>query len=55
MINGFTITYREAGSNSYFRAVRVRPDGTNEVYTRKDRASLVKFLKSKGSGGGFPF
>ena len=50
-INGFEISYREAGSNSYWRARRPIPEGRYEVYTRKNRASLIRFIKGQGTGG----
>ena len=50
-INEFEISYREAGSNSYWRARRPIPEGRYEVYTRKNRASLIRFIKGQGTGG----
>ena len=50
--NGFKGWYREAGANSYWIARRAHsPEaeaiGLCETYTRKNRASLVRFIKSK--------
>ena len=47
-VNGFTITRREAGVNSYFRATRINDrTGCTEVFTRKNLNSLRRFLASK--------
>ena len=40
----FTITYREAGTNSYYVA-----KCNNTVYTRKSLNSLEMFLRRKGA------
>jgi len=48
VVNGFTITRREAGVNSYFRAIRVDDrTGRKEVFTRKNFNSLLRFLNQK--------
>lgn len=48
IINGFEVYWRDAGKNSYWVAKR---ETINQycplVYTRKDKASLVRFIKSK--------
>ena len=52
--NGFKVWYREAGTNSYWVARRYpncEPAAgyyiVPETYTRKDKGSLVRFIKSK--------
>ena len=48
VVNGFTITRREAGVNSYFRAIRINArTGRKEVFTRKNLNSLCRFLNTK--------
>jgi hypothetical protein len=47
-VNGFTVTRREAGANSYFMAKRANErTGRTEVFTRKNLNSLRRFLASK--------
>jgi len=47
-VNGFTITRREAGANSYFMAKRFNErTGRTEVFTRKNLNSLRRFLNTK--------
>ena len=50
--NGFKVWYRDAGTNSYWVARRApsasaEAIGLCETYTRKDKGSLVRFIKSK--------
>lgn len=48
IINGFEVYYREAGKNSYWVAKRETINQyTPLVYTRKDKNSLVQFIKTK--------
>ena len=48
IINGFEVYYREAGKNSYWVAKRETINSYAPlVYTRKDKNSLVQFIKSK--------
>ena len=48
IINGFQVCWREAGKNSYWVAKRETINAYCPlVYTRKDRNSLVQFIKTK--------
>ena len=46
IVNGFIIKFHEAGVNSYWSAIR-ETRGTRQVYTRKNKTSLVRFIKTK--------
>ena len=48
IINGFEVYYREAGKNSYWVAKRETINAYAPlVYTRKNKNSLVQFIKTK--------
>ncbi len=46
IVNGFTIKFHEAGANSYWSAIR-ETRGARWVYTRKNKASLIRHVKRK--------
>ena len=45
--NGFKVEFHDCGVNSYWSAHRGEPCWNREVYTRKSKASLIRFIKTK--------
>jgi len=46
--NGFKVEFHNCGANSYWSAKRAHSlMATSQVYTRKNKASLIRFIKTK--------
>ena len=46
--NGFRVEFHDCGVNSYWSAKRAHAlMAKSIVYTRKDKASLIRFIKTK--------